>query len=75
MKAYVKTSLHGKKENKMKKIYEMPKTVHYSGEGVGVDVVPHVWCPALKDTVSQEKCNGCPLKSQYTLCKDNGTEV
>lgn len=59
----------------MEKIYKMPKTVHYSCGSSSEDVIPHVWCPALKDTVSQEKCNGCPLKAQYTLCKDNGTEV
>ena len=68
-------SLIRRKEKAMEKIYEMPRTVHFSCGSDVADVIPHVWCPALKDTVSQEKCNGCPMKAQYMLCKDNGTEV
>jgi hypothetical protein len=50
--------------------YEMPKTVHYAGEGVGLDLVPNQLCPMKSQMVSPEECGLCPLAMKPEFCKE-----
>jgi len=71
----VQTAKSSHRDDMVKWLNSCPMALKHTPASDVADVIPHVWCPALKDTVSQEKCNGCPMKAQYVLCKDNGTEV